>query len=105
MGETKHLPALFTSTSQHNGQGNEGHGSNESHARHEEEGCEQDCKGSLFQGPRLPWIQVQDHGRLEQERSGEEQEWQDLDFRSPEGKEGPWSEGLRRYQEGLSSLQ
>merc|ERR1711985_148435 len=104
-------------------EGNEGHGGHEGHEGNEEEGCEQDRKGPLCQGRRLPWIQGKDRKWLDQERLGEEQArkdceqeeigiWQEelrqhqgLDHRRPEGQEGTWCEGLRRYQEGLSSLQ
>merc|ERR1712093_201830 len=124
MGDSTFFVAL-TSTSDRNGQGDEGnegdegHGSHEGHEGHEEEGGEQDRKGQNGQARRLSWIQGEDHKWFDQERLGEEQErkdceqeeigsWQEgvlqhqgLDFRSPEGKEGTWREGLRCYQEGL----
>merc|ERR1711907_407526 len=123
------LLSCSPSTSYHNGQGDEGneghegHGSNEGHEGHEEEGSEQDCKGPLRQVRCLPWNQGQDYRWFDKNRLGEEQErkdceqkefgkWQEelrqhqgLDYCLPEGQEGTWCEGLRRYQEGLSSLQ
>merc|ERR1711904_97641 len=103
-------------------EGNEGHGSHEGHESNEEE--VRDCKGPHGQSRRLSWIQGEDFRWLEADRLGEELAWKDreqeaigigqeeilhrsqaLDYRSPEGKEGTWCKGLRRYQEGLSSLQ
>merc|ERR1711988_82501 len=68
--------------------------------------------------------QGEDYRWLEADRFGEERTWKDreqeaigigqeeicyrsqgLGYRSPEGKEGTWHKGLRRYQEGHSSLQ
>merc|ERR1711924_575823 len=37
-----------------------GHGCHEGHEGDEEEGSEQDCKGTLRQGCGLPWVQGQD---------------------------------------------
>merc|ERR1712072_680840 len=109
--ETKYRSSSYSS-SHHYGQGYEGHGSHEGHEGNEEEGCEQDRKGSLCQVRRLPWIQGEDRRWLDQERLGEEQAWKDceqeafgswqeglcqhqrLDFCMPEGKEGAWREGL-----------
>merc|ERR1711977_508625 len=75
------------------------------------------------QGCGLPWHQSQDLHRLDQERLDQEQAWQDcdqeagcqwqeglrqhqgLDCCSPEGQEGIGRQGLRRSEEGNSSLQ
>merc|ERR1712097_149801 len=80
-------------------------------------------KGQPCQIGRLPWNQGEDGRWLDPERLGEEQarkdceqegygSWQEalcqhqgLDCRRPEGQEGTWCEGLRRCQEGHSSLQ
>merc|ERR1712118_603920 len=120
MGETNPFRVLTShfGPSCHYGQSYEGHESNE------EEGRDQDRKGPHGQSRRLSWIQSEDNRRLEANRLGEELARKDreqegigssqeeichrsqgMDFRSPEGKEGTWYEGLRRYQEGLSSLQ
>merc|ERR1712224_986480 len=125
--ETKSLSNSYFhfSPSRHYGQsyeGNEGHGSHEGHESNEEE--VRDCKGPHGQSRCLSWIQGEDCRWLEADRLGEELTWKDreqeaigqcqeeichrsqaLDYRSPEGEEGTWYEGLRRYQEGLSSLQ
>merc|ERR1711869_188571 len=115
--ETKYLSSSFF-PSHHYGQG-----CHEGNEGNEEEGCEQDRKGQIRKVRRLPWNQGEDRRRLDQERLGGEQAWKDceqeefgtcqeglrqhqrLDNCSPEGKEGTWREGLRRCQEGLSSLQ
>merc|ERR1711924_434695 len=93
------------------------------HESHEEEGCWQDCQGQDGQVRGLPWIKGKDRRWLDQDRLGGEQAWKDreqeepctwqedvrqhqgLDRSSPEGKEGTQREGLRRCQEGNSSLQ
>merc|ERR1712118_136487 len=109
----------------HNGQGNEGdegHGCHAGHEGNEEEGSEQDCKGTLRQGCGLPWIQGQDLRWFDFVRLDQELPWQDceqegiptgqeeqlhqgLDYCRPEGQEGFGPEGLCRNQEGLCSLQ
>merc|ERR1711862_1084401 len=84
----------------------------------EEEGSEQDCKGTHGQGIGLPWIPGENRGwydscllNQEQERQDREQEkvgvWQEerLDCCRHQGKEGIGSQGLCRNQEGLCSLQ
>merc|ERR1711988_97574 len=51
----------------HNGQGNEGdegHGCYEGHEGNEEEGSEQDCKGTLRQGCGLPGSKAKTSGGL-----------------------------------------
>merc|ERR1712224_1081426 len=103
-----------------NGQSHESH---EGHAGHEEEGSEQDCAGQTCKVGGLPWHQGQDLWWLEQDRLDQEQERQDceqeavskwqeglcqhqgLDCCCPEGKEGFGCQGLRRSEEGNSSLQ
>merc|ERR1711907_554522 len=122
--ETKYLSTYFPLN--HHGQGyegNEGHGCHEGHEGHEEEGRQQDCQGQNGQVSGFPWIQGEDHRWLDCKRLGSEQAWKDceqeelcewqeavrqhqgLDCSSPEGKEGTQREGLRRCQEGFSSLQ
>merc|ERR1712025_931947 len=104
-------------------EGDESNGSHEGHEGHEEEGSKQDCEGQTCKVGRLPWQQGQDCLWLVQDRLDQEQEWQDceqeavgtgqeglrqhqgLDCRCPKGKEGFGREGLRRSEEGNSSLQ
>merc|ERR1711924_548803 len=87
------------------------------HESPEEESCEQDCQGPLRQGTCAPWLQGEDHGWLdrnfpdqEQARQGREQEAivngqeESLDRCRHKGKEGTGPQGLRRHQEGLTSL-
>merc|ERR1712093_426076 len=104
-------------------EGNESDGSHEGHEGHEEEGSEQDCEGQDGKVSGLPWHQGQDRFWTCQDRLDEEQEWQDceqeavgswqeglrqhqgLDCCCPEGQEGFGRQGLRRSEEGNSSLQ
>merc|ERR1711904_277895 len=97
--------------------------SNHGHEGHEEEGCQQDCQGQNGQVCGFPWNQGKDPWWLDQVGFGAEQarkdcdqeascsrqegvrQQQGLDSSSPEGKEGTECEGLRRCQEGYSSLQ
>merc|ERR1712093_774404 len=112
MGETDYcnLPAYLPS--HHYGQGYEGDEGNEEEVR------EQDCKGPHGQGTGVPWVQGEDRRWVdqrffdqEQVRQNREQEVifagqeESLDVCRPEGKEGTGPQGLRRAQEGLSSLQ
>merc|ERR1712118_108163 len=103
--------------------GNEGDGSHEGDEGNEEEGSQQDRQGQIREISRLPWHQVQDPFWLDQVRLGQEQARQDRDQEAscswqevlrphqglgcclPEGQEGFGRQGLRRNQEGLSSLQ
>merc|ERR1711904_686319 len=89
--ETKYLSSSFF-PSHHYGQG---------YAGNEEEGCEQDRKGQIRKVRRLPWNQGEDRRWLDQERLGGEQAGKDCE----QEEFGSWREGLRRCQEGLSSLQ
>merc|ERR1712054_673253 len=123
--EIKYFPSFYFK-SNHYGQGyegNEGHGCHESHEGHEEEGCQQDRQGQNGQVCGFPGNQGKDPWWLDQVRFGAEQarkdcdqeascsrqegvcQHQGLDSSSPEGKEGTECEGLRRCQEGYSSLQ
>merc|ERR1712205_282602 len=104
-------------------EGDESDGSHEGHACNEEEGSEQDRQGQTCKVGGLPWHQGQDLLWLDQERLDQEQEWQDceqealgtwqeglrqhqgLDCCCPEGQEGFGRQGLRRSEEGNSSLQ
>merc|ERR1711904_739842 len=120
-------PSIKTTSSfSNNGQsheGNESDGSHEGHEGHEEEGSEQDCEGQDGKVSGLPWHQGQDRFWIVKDRLDEEQEWQDceqeavgswqeglcqhqgLDCCCPEGQEGLGRQGLRRSEEGNSSLQ
>merc|ERR1719333_1785434 len=89
----------------------------------EEEGREQDCQGQARKVGGFQWHQGEDLHWLEEERFDQEQEGQDreqeaiskrqeelrqhqgLECRCPEGQESAWCEGLRRSQEGHSSVQ
>merc|ERR1712224_60090 len=80
-------------------------------------------EGQIRKVSCLPWHQGEDHLWLDQDRFVQEQTWQDreqgecstwqeairqhqgLDCCRPEGQEGFGCQGLRRHQEGLSSLQ
>merc|ERR1712139_12671 len=112
------VPSTKTTFSfSNNGQSHEGHGG------HEEEGSEQDCEGQACKVGGLPWHQGQDLLWIVQERLDQEQEWQNceqeavgtgqeglrqhqgLDCCCPEGQEGFGRQGLRRSEEGNSSLQ
>merc|ERR1711924_536651 len=104
----------------HEGKESDGH---EGHEGHEEEGSEQDCEGQARKVGGLPWYQGQDVLWIVQDRLNQEQEWQGceqedvctwqeglcahqgLDCCCPEGQEGFGREGLRRSEEGNSSLQ
>merc|ERR1712139_291779 len=90
---------------------------------HEEEGSEQDCEGQTCKVGGFQWHQGEDPHWLEEERLDQEQDWQDceqeavgkrqeglrqhqgLDGCCPEGQEGFGRQGLRRGEEGNSSLQ
>merc|ERR1711977_418701 len=97
MGSSREFAAPSRKTTfsfSNNGQsheGNESDGSHEGHACYEEEGSEQDCED------------------CEQEAVGSWQEGlrqhQGLDCCRPEGQEGFGRQGLRRSEEGNSSLQ
>merc|ERR1719201_688461 len=104
-------------------EGNESDGSHEGHACYEEEGSEQDRQGQSCQISCFPWHQGEDNRWYDQIGSDQEQEWQDceqeavgkwqegfrphqgLDCCCPEGQEGFGRQGLRRSEEGNSSLQ
>merc|ERR1712124_238465 len=120
--EISRSSSFFNCSDGQSHEGNKSYGCHEGNEGHEEEGREQDCKGPLCQVCRLPWIQGEDRRRFDQGRFGEEQEWKDceqegfgtwqeglrqhqgLDYGRAKGQEGSWSEGLRRCQEGQSSL-
>merc|ERR1712139_584099 len=112
------VPSTKTTFSfSNNGQSHEGH------EGHEEEGSEQDCERQTCKVGGLPWHQGQDHLWIVQDRLDQEQEWQGceqeavgkwqeglrphqgLDCCCPEGQEGFGRQGLRRSEEGNSSLQ
>merc|ERR1712124_111474 len=125
--ENSQPPSTKTTFSfSNNGQSHEGDesdGSHEGHEGHEEEGSEQDCEGQTCKVGGLPWHQGQDLLWTVQDRLDQEQEWQDceqedvgkgqeglrphqgLDCCCPEGQEGFGRQGLRRSEEGNSSLQ
>merc|ERR1711959_480730 len=76
---------------------------------HEEE---RDREGEAREDGCLPWHQVEDWERAEEERFDEEQEREEglrpdqgLDRGRDQGAQVPWREGLRRSEEGLAPLQ
>merc|ERR1711904_133004 len=115
------LRLLLTSSTSSNGQGHEGNesdGCHEGDEGHEEKVCEQDRKGPHGQSHGVPRVQGEDSWWLDRLCLDEEQVRQDreqeeichfqekhLDDCCPEGKEGTETQGLRRNQEGLRTLQ
>merc|ERR1712138_114279 len=100
------------------GESHEGDGRHESHACHEEEDCERDCKGQICKGLGASWNQGKDCWWLdrlffdqEQARTCRQQEAvlegkeERLDDCSPEGKEGTEDQGLLRSEERNRVLQ
>merc|ERR1711937_818685 len=104
MGPTKTTFSFCNNGQSH--EGNESDGSHEGHEGHEEEGSEQDCEGQTRKVGGLPWHQGQDLLWTVQDRLDQEQEWQDCEQEDVgKGQEGLRRQGLRRSEEGNSSLQ
>merc|ERR1712134_221491 len=110
----------FLSQNGQSHESHEGNGSDESDEGDEEEGSEQDCQEQERKAGGFQRHQGEDHVWLEEERFDQEQDrqqeakrkWQEglrthqgLDCCCPEGQEGFGRQGLRRSEEGNSSLQ